>query len=63
MEKQDIRHYSDSELSLIVMNDEGLYRMRHDRGVLLEVIDELFIYNEEQKEELFSDLDEDESKE
>jgi len=30
--KQDITMYSDSELSLLVFNDEYLYSMHHKRG-------------------------------
>lgn len=61
-EKQDLREYSDSELSLIVFNDEGLYRMRRNKTALLETLNELFLYNSDQLAELEQDL-EDDSKE
>lgn len=58
MSKQDIREYTDSELSLLVFNDESLYKQRH-RSDFINVIDELFIYRTEQLEELKNDLAED----
>jgi hypothetical protein len=47
MNKRDLREYSDNELSLLVFNDEYLYKQRKtilNNGVL----DELFIYSPEQ---------------
>lgn len=62
--KYNITEYSDNELSLIVFNDESLYCMR--RRLLLDIelcknslLDEYFIYTEEQKEQLRIDLEED----
>ncbi len=59
MYKQDLREYSDNELSLLVFNDEDLYKlaMRNPNG-LLNVINDLFIYTEEQLNELKNDLNE-----
>lgn len=64
MKKQDLREYSDQELSLWVFNDEGLYRMR--RKILLDcelnrpsILAEYFEYTEEQLEVLEQDLRED----
>jgi len=54
----DIRHYSDQELSLLFLNDEGLYRdlmraVRRDRFDDIEhLCNDMFIYNEEQMEDL-----------
>lgn len=62
MKKQDLREYSDAELSLMVFNDEGLYRMRHRRG-LFEILDELFIYTDEQLETLKEDLEDEKNEE
>ncbi len=59
MEKQDLREFSDRELSLMVFNDEGLYLMRRNQAALLEVLNELFIYTSEQLKELETDLKED----
>ena len=55
---QDLTNYSDQELSLQVFNEEGLYNMRHDGG-LFKILHELFIYTDEQRVELESDLVED----
>lgn len=64
MEKQDIREYSDQELSLIVMNDEGLYKMR--RSILRDceanrpsILADLFEYTEEQLQVLEQDIKDD----
>lgn len=54
----DIRHYSDQELSLLFLNDESLYRefmkgVRRERfNDIKDLCDELFIYNDEQMEDL-----------
>jgi len=61
--KTDITGYSDSELSLLVMNDEGLYnaaRRLHFRGSVEVFASEFFIYTDEQFEELITDMIEDE---
>ena len=55
---QDLTNYSDQELSLHVFNNEGLYNMRHNWD-LFEILHELFIYTDEQRVELMSDLVED----
>jgi hypothetical protein len=62
--KTDIREYSDQELSLIVMNDEGLYKMR--RQILRDceanrpsILADYFEYTEEQLEVLEQDIRED----
>lgn len=54
----DIRHYSDQELSLQFLNDEGLYRELM-KGVRLNrfsyvrlVADEHFIYDDDQLQDL-----------
>jgi hypothetical protein len=58
-EKQDLRQHSDSELSLIVFNDEGLYNMRRNKTALLETLNDLFLYNSDQLAELEQDLEDD----
>lgn len=58
MEKQNITHYSNEELSLLVMNDEVLYRelirsvRSGDFNIILTLVDELYIFTEEQEEDL-----------
>jgi len=55
---QDIKHYSDQELSLSFLNDEFLYRelmravRRNDFTIVKELCDEYFIYDEDQLEDL-----------
>ena len=55
---QDIRHYSDEELSLLFLNDESLYKefmravMRNDFTIVKELCDECFIYTKDQLEDL-----------
>ena len=56
--KQDITHYSDQELSLLVLNTEHLYRqfLRCEDEDDLRVLCEEFEYTGEQFEELMRDL-------
>lgn len=59
-ERQDLREYSDNELSLLVFNDEGLYRLR--RRPLLELnelLNEVFIFSTDQWDVLVRDLEDD----
>ena len=55
---QDIRHYSDRELSLLFLNDESLYKelmravRRTDFTIVKQMCDEFYIYSEEQLEDL-----------
>lgn len=53
--KTDLTEYSDQELSLLVFNDESLYNERHKRG-FLNLIEELYIYTDEQMDVLKIDL-------
>lgn len=55
-EKTDISEYSDSELSMLVMNDETLYSMRYDSTFLTGLIPNVYIYTAAQFEELENDL-------
>jgi len=54
----NIIHYSDQELSLLFLNDEVLYKelmravRRTDFTIVKELCDELFIYTEDQLEDL-----------
>lgn len=59
---EDLTDYSEDELSLWVFNDEGLYSQRHDIQ-LFDMLDELFTYTVEQKEQLLIDLEEDQEDE
>jgi len=56
--RQDLRQYSDEELSLIVMNDEGLYIDRH-KSWFISQLEELFLFTDEQLEVLKQDLEDD----
>lgn len=55
---KDISHYSVEELSLLFLNDEGLYRelmravRRNDFSIIKELCDELFVYSEDQLDDL-----------
>jgi hypothetical protein len=57
-ERQDLREYSDNELSLLVFNDEGLYNMRHNND-LWDILAELFLFTRQQRYVLEQDLIED----
>lgn len=57
--KQDLTEFSENELSLLVFNDEYLYKRRNSRDFLIE-LDEMFLYTEEQLDALKSDLYEEE---
>lgn len=59
--KQDITEYSENELSLLVFNDEYLYRMRRNRRLLIASINDMFEYTEKQLEVLNQDLDDEEN--
>lgn len=59
MSKQDLREHSDNQLSLLVFNDEVLYRQRHRKG-FLEHIKDVFEFTPEQLEVLINDIKEDE---
>lgn len=59
MEKTNLTVYSEDELSMQVFNDEGLYNQRHNVDDLIMLLDEYFIYTEEQKEILIEDIEED----
>ena len=50
--------FSDSELTLYVMNDPYFYNERHHREYLVALIDEEFIYTPEQMADLIETLDE-----
>lgn len=56
---QDLTDYSELELSLLVYNDEGLYRMR--RHILRDpsLLNDMFKYTDDQLKVLISDLKED----
>lgn len=59
MKKQDLREHNTGELSLLVFNDEYLYKMRRNQKLLLETLNDLYIYSSEQLSELESDLADD----
>ena len=59
MSKQDLTEYSEDELSLFVMNDECLYRMRREFLRSTNVLDDCFIYTSEQLDILREDIESD----
>jgi len=56
----DITQYGENELSLHVFNDEYLYNARLNKSYLIDIINETFIYTDEQMDVLIQDLDEEE---
>jgi hypothetical protein len=60
---QDIREHSDGELSLLVMNDEYLYRLRRRKALLLATLNEMYIYTAAQLADLEQTLADDEAEE
>jgi len=54
----DITHYSDSELSLLFLNDEFFYKelmratRREDFSIVEDIANEYFIFNQDQLEDL-----------
>ena len=60
---RDLTQYSDQELSLHVFNDEYFYIERANRPYLMALINEEFIYTDEQMRELINDLNDDETEE
>lgn len=60
--RSDLTVYGDQELSLVVFNDECLYKeMRRNRNLrhLREYLEEMFIFNDDQWAELVEDIDAD----
>lgn len=57
--KEDLKVYTNDELSMRVFNDETLYSMRYNRKELFNIIDELFDYTMEQEMVLLDDLSDD----
>lgn len=61
MKKRDLTQYSDNELSDWVFNDEGLYRNRRLTPVILKaILQEYFIFTDDQWDQLLIDLEQDE---
>lgn len=56
MSKESLKSYGDEELSLRVMNDEGLYDMRLDQE-FYDVIADTFTYTPAQLADLKADID------
>lgn len=54
--KEDLSQYSDSELSMRVMNDEALYNLRRYPQALQEAITNLFHFTPAQFAELSADI-------
>jgi hypothetical protein len=58
----DITEYSDAELSLIVFNDEDLYKMvrrTYNLRTVREYLEEMFKFNNEQWEDLVETIEAD----
>lgn len=60
MRQQDISHFSEHELSLLVFNDESLYQLRRCSD-FIELLEELFVFTADQLETLKQDLHDDEN--
>ena len=56
--KEDLREYTNQELSLRVFNQEILYKHRNNKD-LIETLNIFFIFTEEQLQILIKDLKED----
>lgn len=59
---QDITGYSDAELSLVVFNDEGLYRFvrrTYNLSRVREYLEEIFTFTTEQWEDLVETIEAD----
>ena len=56
----NIKHFSNEELSSRVFEDEYLYRLRHRTRLLIETIDDMYIYDDVQLETLLNDIQEQE---
>lgn len=59
MEKQNITMYTENELSLQIFNDECLYKMRRQILRNPSLLDDIFIYTNEQLKIALNDLTED----
>lgn len=57
--KQDIRKQSENELSLIVFNDETLYKLRRHFLISIELLDSMFLYTDKQLKTLVEDIKQD----
>lgn len=55
MNKQNIKHYSDDELSLLIFNTEELYKIRYNNG-FFDIIEDLYEFTPEQFSVLVNDL-------
>jgi len=56
---QDLRDYSDQELSLLVFNDEYLYTLRANFLALHQAVNELFLFTDEQYDVMAQDVEDD----
>lgn len=56
----DLRQYSDQELSLLVFNDEGLYRMRKHKD-FIDILRDYYLFTDDQLNVLKRDLADDEA--
>ena len=54
---ENLTEYGEQELSNWVFNTECLYNARHDMAELMRIIDNSFIYTDEQLLELQNDID------
>lgn len=58
---QDIKQYSDKELSLLIYNDEYLYKQRHEFYKSPSALGIFFEYRPEQLETFLSDYESEEA--
>ena len=55
--KEDLKKYSENELSLLVFNTEYLYKLVNNKDVLLSKLDSKYIYSKKQLSILLKDID------
>ena len=61
MAKTDLTQYGTDELIDNVINDESLYRMMNHKESLFEVLEQVFIFDEDQREALEEYLEDEEN--
>jgi len=57
MKMEDLKKYSENELSLLVFNTEYLYKLINNKDVLLSKLDSKYIYSKKQLSILLKDID------
>ena len=55
--REDLKKYSENELSILVFNTEYLYKLINNKDVLLSKLDSKYIYSKKQLSILLKDID------